>query len=148
MRSEHQRISRPVGLGAGTLAAFLGQLITHGAAYGGSNRGSTVGYATIISIVVGGGSMYWYEKSSARASRPSWEMYTVTGWALLGFVLVNGASTLAFASTSQYAGFLFLGVGVLSSVFGLVILTVLILVLRQFNRRRDRDEESRGGEEG
>lgn len=141
--TESQKISRPAGLGAGTLASFVGQLFTHGMAGGGTDLGSTVGYAMIISIVVGGGSMYWYEKASSTSPKPAWDMTNFSGWALLGFFLVNATSTSVYglvAISDQYVGFVVFMVGILSTGIGLLVLAALLLLARQFNRRRPREE--------
>lgn len=152
--SDAVKASRPVGLVVGMFSAFMAQFIVHQGLAGETDRAGpplVFGFGALVLLVVGAIVVSISAQGAGSSPEPRWKMVTLVGWAVFGFVPVLLISTMIYAASitsGQYVGFVVFAMGISSTGIGAVILAVLLLVLRQFNRRKDRGEESRYGEKG
>ncbi|WP_010525891.1 hypothetical protein [Nesterenkonia sp. F] len=152
--SDAVKASRPVGLVVGMFSAFMAQFIVHLGLAGETDRAGpplVFGFGALVLLVVASIVVSISAQGAGSASESRWKMVTLVGWAVSGFVLVLLISTVIYAvsiTSGQYVGFVVFAMGISSAGIGAAILAVLLLVLRQFNSRKDRGEESRYGEEG
>lgn len=146
--SDAIKASRPVGLVVGMFSAFMAQFIVHLGLAGETDRAGppvVFSFGALVLLVVGSIVVSISVQGAGSSSEPRWKMVTLVGWAVFGFVPVTLISTVIYAvsiTSGQYVGFVVFAMGISSAGIGAVILTVLLLVLRQFNRRRDSAEES------
>lgn len=146
--SERVTESRSSGLVVGVFSAFLAQFLLHTVVLTGmSNAGPqfAFGFGAFLLFALGLVVLSRSVKAGRASSEPPWKMATLAGWGVLGYALTTLVSTLIYAvsvTTGDYLGFVLFWVGIFGSGIGAVILTVLVLLLRPFNRRRDSADES------
>ena len=146
--SERVTESRSSGLVMGVFSAFLAQFLFHMVVLTEmSNAGPrfVFGFGALLLFALGLVVLSRSVKAGRASSEPPWKMGTLVGWGVLGYALTTLVSTLIYAvsvTTGDYLGFVLFWVGIFGSGIGAVILAVLVLMLRPFNRRRDSAEES------
>lgn len=146
--SERVTESRSSGLVVGVFSAFLAQFLLHTAVLTEMNNASprfVFGFGALLLLALGVVVLSRSVKAGRASSEPPWKMGTLAGWGVLGYALTTLVSTLIYAvsvTTGDYLGFVLFWVGIFGSGIGAVILAILVLLLRQFNHRRDSADES------
>lgn len=129
-------LSRAVGAALGTFSTFIAHLVGAGLSGSASHNGFASPF--LVAFVAGLMCAVWI--FTARASLPEpaprLAMMTVARWGLIGVVLVNGVAMLGFSGFGEYAGFLFVVYGMVTSFIALVTLMAVTFLLRSHNRRR------------
>ncbi len=136
--------SRSSGLAVGAFSAFAAQFLLHAVVLTETNKAGmplVFGCGALVLLVLSLMVLSGSAKAERPSSEPPWKMVTLTGWSVLGFLLVTAISALIFATsitTGQYVGFAFFTTGILSAGIGAVILALLLLLLWQINREPTR----------